>query len=308
MRYLQGLTPTPDFYAKATTANSDGFPIITSWDDPVQYSCQKNFLMGMGDTHTWCDKRLPGAEFTNTANGQCNLITGTNGQLADQGSLTSDSGVDVSVWTDKIDAKESAVSNMSTSSIQNGASYNMSGLSYWAAYHGIRPKNNLTSHTPSNTPADNIKVKSFIIDVLESKDLGINKQFWFAAKYGGADSFDASGNPVDWATTRTFSSPLPTFSGDWPKTLLPAGDPASMRAAVDSALATIAAESVSTTNPTPSVGNLAIQSGSGVNAYSTSFDPSTWGGDVVSNVIDVTDLSISTTPAWKASAKLPAWW
>jgi type IV pilus assembly protein PilY1 len=259
LRYLQGLPPTPDFFAKATIANGDGFPIITSWDDPVQYSCQKNFLMGMGDTHTWCDKRLPGAEFTSYANNQCRLITGTNGQLADQGSLSSDSDVDVSVWTDKIDAKETAVSNMSTSSIQNGASYNMAGLSYWAAYHGIRPMNNLTSHTPSTNPADNIKVKSFIIDVLENKDLGVNKQFWFATKYGGADSFDASGNPVDWSVKRTFSSPYPTFNnGDWPKTLLPAGDPEAMMAAVDAALATIDAESGTATSSAPRPGILRL--------------------------------------------------
>lgn len=52
LRYLQGLAPTADFYQAVTLANGDGFPMITSWDDPVLYSCQKNFVMGMGDTHT----------------------------------------------------------------------------------------------------------------------------------------------------------------------------------------------------------------------------------------------------------------
>ena len=34
----------------------DGFPVITSWDDPIQYSCQSNFILGIGDINTHADK------------------------------------------------------------------------------------------------------------------------------------------------------------------------------------------------------------------------------------------------------------
>ena len=68
MRYLRSKTaagaalgPTLDFYRGAKVSNADGFPVITTWDDPVLYSCQKNYIITMGDTHTWCDKRLPAA-------------------------------------------------------------------------------------------------------------------------------------------------------------------------------------------------------------------------------------------------------
>ena len=38
----------------------DGFPVITTWDDPIQYSCQRNFVLGIGDTNTNWDFNLPG--------------------------------------------------------------------------------------------------------------------------------------------------------------------------------------------------------------------------------------------------------
>ena len=43
LRYLRGLQPTTAFYTRATATSADGFPIIRSWDDPVQYWCQKNY-------------------------------------------------------------------------------------------------------------------------------------------------------------------------------------------------------------------------------------------------------------------------
>lgn len=80
LKYLRGLQPTTAFNSRATASNSDGFPVITTWDDPVQYWCQKNYIIAMGDTHTHCDKRLPGGTSTSYGAGQC---TG-NSQTSDQ--------------------------------------------------------------------------------------------------------------------------------------------------------------------------------------------------------------------------------
>jgi type IV pilus assembly protein PilY1 len=44
-------------------AYKDGFPVITSWDDPIQYSCQKNYIIGINDAFPHVDKRLPGTAF-----------------------------------------------------------------------------------------------------------------------------------------------------------------------------------------------------------------------------------------------------
>src|SRR5690606_32318800 len=55
--------PSPD---RATIDKSlDGFPVITSWDDSIQYACQKNVILGIGDTNTHADRNLPGATVTN---------------------------------------------------------------------------------------------------------------------------------------------------------------------------------------------------------------------------------------------------
>ena len=67
-------TPTFDFYSGAKSANSDGFPVITTWDDPVKYSCQKNYIIVMGDAHTWCDKRLPGGTYTSNLSTTCGCL------------------------------------------------------------------------------------------------------------------------------------------------------------------------------------------------------------------------------------------
>ena len=45
-------------------AFKDGFPVISSWDDPIQYTCQKNYIIGINDAFPHVDKRLPGTSFT----------------------------------------------------------------------------------------------------------------------------------------------------------------------------------------------------------------------------------------------------
>lgn len=73
LRYYKHLGPTPEYSSGLTTAMKDGFPVITSWDDPVQLSCQKNFIVAINDANPWLDKRLPGTYFTCGRAGQTGL-------------------------------------------------------------------------------------------------------------------------------------------------------------------------------------------------------------------------------------------
>ena len=50
---------TTDSDTRKTLA--DGFPVITNWGDPILYSCQKNFILGIGDVNTHADRDLPGS-------------------------------------------------------------------------------------------------------------------------------------------------------------------------------------------------------------------------------------------------------
>ncbi len=55
IRYFENLGNVPEWYQSATTAELDGFPAATTWSDPIAYSCQKNFVLGIGDDHTHVD-------------------------------------------------------------------------------------------------------------------------------------------------------------------------------------------------------------------------------------------------------------
>jgi len=306
LKYLRGgKQPTTDFYNGATSANSDGFPVIKQWDDPVLYSCQKNYIITMGDSHTWCDKRLPGGTYATDSTGACQAYTDANGNahLKDTGSLSGDTGVNVTTVTNAVGALE-GMSNLATTVTGAGssASYDIGGLAYWAASHNIRP--DLVGMQT---------VQSMVIDVQENQDCAYRSQFWLASKYGNPASYDANGN---WLASNNpamstilqptcSSRPAPVVSGNvsWPKNLLNAGNPPAMIASVQGAIATIAAQIGDEAALAQSAGSL--DTGTGAYLYRAIYNSGGWTGDVQALSID-TSGTIGATPAWTASSKLPS--
>jgi type IV pilus assembly protein PilY1 len=301
LKYLRGKTATPDFYKGAKVSNADGFPVITQWDDPVQYSCQKNYIITIGDTHTWCDKRLPGDSHSGNGNAACNAYTDGNGNAhaSDFGSLPNDAALNVSTLTSAVGALE-GVANLATNYTgAGGAGYGMAGLSYWAASQDFRPDLPGTQH-----------VQSYVIDVQESRDCGYRSQFWLTSKYGIPDSYDAAGA---WLTTNNpamgtavissggCASNAPPSSA-WPKNLLRAGDPQSMISSVRSALTTIAAQIGDEAALAQSSGTL--DTGTGAYIYRALYNSGGWQGDLQALAIDTTG-TVAAAPAWKASTRLP---
>lgn len=314
LKYLRHLSPTTAFYQGATPANADSFPVITQWDDPMLYSCQKNYIIAMGDTHTWCDKRLPGDTHTAANNSVCNAYTDGNGNShpADFGSLGGDSGVNVATETNYVGGLE-GLGNIATSYTGAGSSagYGMAGLAAWAARNDIR-----------SAPGDFVgtqSVSSFIIDVEEYRDCGYRSQYWLTAKYGDPSFYDSNGN---WLTTNnpwSASTTLPAgacSSGappgynaaggavTWPKNLLRAGDPLSMINSVKGAIATIVGQISDEAALAQSSGNL--DTGTGAYIYQAIFNSGGWTGEVKALPIDQSG-GVATTPDWTASSKLPAY-
>ena len=317
--------PTTAFYNGAKSATSDGFPVITTWDDPVKYSCQKNYIITMGDAHTWCDKRLPGGTYTTTGSSVCNAYTdgNSNSHPNDLGSLAGDTGIlgkingaTISAATGTADATNAVGAMEGMGGIAQsmtgagGASFYMAGLAAWAATNNIRP-----DLAPNSSP---MTVKTFVIDVQEDKDCAYKKQFWLTAKYGDPANYDASGL---WSSTAAWYNSLlgnsfPCNSGypsppnygsstaymQWPKNLLRAGDPVSMIASVKSALQTIAAAQGDEAALAQSAGTL--NTGTGAYIYQAGYNSGGWTGDVQALVITTTG-SFSTTPNWAASKMLP---
>ena len=66
-RYFRNLGNVSSYTsgAQGNATFKDGFPVIDFQagpaHDPILYSCQKNFILGIGDTNTHADSNLPGA-------------------------------------------------------------------------------------------------------------------------------------------------------------------------------------------------------------------------------------------------------
>lgn len=309
LKYLRGLSPTPDFYKGARASNSDGFPVITSWDDPVLYSCQKNYIITMGDSHTWCDKRLPGGSYASANNAVCNAYTDSNGNShsADSGALPGDSAVNVTTSTNTVGALE-GLGNIATNytGAGNAAGFGMAGLASWAASQDIRPDIPGSQH-----------VQTYVIDVEENKDCGYESQFWLASKYGLPNAYASDGswlaanNPSMGTTTlpagNCASRPPPGYVAGggnvgWPNNLLRAGDPLSLIASVKSALSSIVAQIGDEAALAQSSGTL--DTGTGAYIYRASYNSAGWQGDLQAISISTAGV-VNSTPAWRASAMLP---
>ncbi|WP_415889493.1 pilus assembly protein [Neptuniibacter sp. SY11_33] len=176
LRYFKNQGNIEEYYTKTPSHNSspgsaeirkwvDGFPVVRTWSDPIQYACQKNVVLGIGDVNTHRDKNLPG----NTS--------GTD-EPSKPSEVSSDNTVDVRTATDKIAALEgiSIDTGAASYSGRNNSAY-MAGLAYDANTSDIRPNDFAGTQT----------VQTYWVDVLENEVLRDkrNNQFWLTAKYGG---------------------------------------------------------------------------------------------------------------------------
>jgi len=335
LRYLRALTPTTAFSKDVTSTNDDNFPVITDWYNAdrelERYSCQKNYIITMGDKNTHCDKRLPGGTLTNSS-GQCNANANGTTQIADAGSLGGDS-IDVTTETNYVGAKDGMGNIGGVTSGSGGAgSYYIAGMASWAARNNIRP-----DKTDADWLAAKPRVKSFILNVEEGGDCSYHSQFWLAAKYGEPKAYDDGGNPSvagTWSNPATdtvlqdtksiWSKPIDIMANSctgglptgyatnvanngmpWPAGLLRGGDPANMIQSVKSALDEVAAQIGTESALAQSSGDLRT-SQIGAYVYRAIFGSQNWVGDVQAYLVSK-DGTIADTAAWKASNKLPAW-
>lgn len=144
----------------------DGFPIITDWkkEDPIQYYCQKNFVLGIGDTNTHRDRNVPG---TNTPDAE--------------GSVLPNFGEDSSFFNaHKSTGQVKKLQGMSGAADQNsgssGSNHYMAGLAFEANTKDLRP--NMQGKQT---------VQTYWVDVLES-GFSKNNKFYLASKFGGLDN------------------------------------------------------------------------------------------------------------------------
>jgi type IV pilus assembly protein PilY1 len=170
LRYLRNLPNVPAYtdLGSGSATNkyelADGFPVITTWDDPLQYWCQNSAILGIGDVNTHRDKDLKGT-------------TRTVEEPAMPGEVSGDT-IDVDAWTQKIATLEGFAINTPFSGRENSAY--IAGLAYWAHTQDLRPGTDLLTKNKQT-------VSTHWVDVREAQVLQPRtaNQYWLAAKYGG---------------------------------------------------------------------------------------------------------------------------
>ncbi len=298
LRYLKNQGPVPAWTAGvAGDANKtrlvDGFPVITRWDDPVQFSCQRNFVLGIGDTNTNWDRNLPGST-SFSAN-----------EPALPAEVSADNTTNAQTATNKIGSLHGLGGALGTTAVSSG-SYLIAGLAYDANTRDIRPDDAAKPQT-----AGKQTVRTYWLDVLEFGSYLKDNQYYLATKFGGfkvPKNFNPDTQAADlpqawWSTTATTVG-SGASSQARPDTYYTVADPSQMISGLRSAFASIASDlRAYTTSFTTALPRVAFD---GVASYATTYDASGWTGDLIASTatFDAGTGDPTITDAWSFRAKL----
>jgi type IV pilus assembly protein PilY1 len=324
LRYFKNLGNVSAYTNLSTAGSSDtasrwldGFPMITAWDDPIVYTCQSNFILGIGDVNTHRDANLYGSTIRSSL------------EPSLPSEVSADTSVDVATATNmvgKLEGKDNLANyygdSNSTTCANTGTqchSYYIAGLAYDSHTKDIR--SDLLGKQTVNT---------YWMDVLEGQVHRHKNQYWLATKYGGFTAptdfspYD-SGNDTStldestWYTntdTVTVGKPGLNYSTDVsgqnaaggidkrPDNYFPGNAPEVMKIGLSKAFAKIAAESSAATTTAFSPANRNTDS-LGVANYAASYDSANWTGKVIgSTLASNADGSTSITNVWDAQTIL----
>ncbi|MDP9965966.1 type IV pilus assembly protein PilY1 [Variovorax paradoxus] len=316
LRYMQGLSPSPDAISNITDTLRDGFPVYTDWSnlDPFgggrtntsSYACLKNNIVVIGDVNTHDGSRFPSSD---AANNIPNLSYWT-GVVQDF-----EKGVVRGYPDGAGTTRQTGNPNTANTNPKGDA---IIGYSYWAHTHDIRGTG-WTSTPAKQRPG--LRVKTFIFDVNEYGDQNnattrrTRNQFFTAAKYGGFESdssnlgskpFNTYGNPFrkedGTADNNVWQDPEnPGEAGTYylqssARGVLSAFDSIFSRASTTArsiAGSAVASQKLTANNK----------------IYQGSFDTSNWSGDLQAFGISAdanNNVSISSVATWSATERLAA--
>jgi type IV pilus assembly protein PilY1 len=295
----------PDVAAWTSTAGAsdadkikwtDGFPVIVSPPDPILYSCQRNFILGIGDVNAWADKNLPGRV-------QSEL------EPALEPEISADTTVDATKAANKVGELEGlgdiGSQGVPLDEFPRHNSYGIAGLAYDAHTKDIRPDVAGKANTTGMQTID-----TYWVDVQEYQQYLRNNQFYLATKYGGftvPPGYSTYGNttplPLSWWSTNGQTNdgvqPRPDnyYSGGRPDLAI-----IGLNSAFAKISAAIAAYTSSFSAAVPQV------SLSGNSSFSSRYDPNNWTGEVTAGNLsfDATTGEPSVTQTWNFTDVLAA--
>ena len=314
IRYFKNLPNVPEWTnVPAGTSDAtkitwtDGFPVITAPADPILYSCQRNFILGIGDANTHADKNVPGNSITTNEPAMPAAVQANT--WVDPTDKTFTIKVNAVDATNKIGVLEGLGSSLGTVNPYNGCCNNnstlMAGLAYDAHIRDIRGRP-ITASFPQPQTID-----TYWVDVQEYQTYKPNNQFYLATKYGG---FTVPGNYSYYNTDPTLL-PLSAWSTSGDKDLVSGqprpdnyysgGQPDLMKKGLDAAFSQIAsAIGRSTTSFSTSLPQVTV---AGNASFSSTYTGKDWTGELTANTLsfDATGAPIVPLPEnWKFTDKL----
>ncbi len=276
--YFRNLSFPTQYTNDLTAGRKDGFPVIASPSDPIIRSCQKNFILGLGDIYTHCDGNLPGSP--NNGGGTCN-----------SNANPTDSSVNTSSLWDSITTMEGDTTWVGGST--GGRPY-MAGLAWWANTTDIR-----SDLTGKQT------VSTYWVDVLENNNGGqgiaAKSQYWLAAKYGGFRQellSNNSSNPND-ARLSWDKEAVGTAGYGQPDTLFAGNNPQALKAGLRAAFADILARADDSSASSAAVTSNRQTSSSQI--IYAGYNPKDWTGSIRACSPTQNSAQCDTSPTWEAS-------
>ncbi|WP_243688512.1 Ig-like domain-containing protein [Geotalea toluenoxydans] len=146
--------------------------------DPIQFKCQKNFILILTDGESTMDRNLPGGNWQSSSNAN---------PIADN--VTSPNNFNVETWMDSIATQENITSQWATDANPSGGTYYLEGVAYWAHNTDMRSSVRGKNDIPGSQNITTYAVFAFD-DSAVGRDL-LKK----AAKYGGFNDYDHTGKP-----------------------------------------------------------------------------------------------------------------
>lgn len=287
-RYLRGM---PNIAAYTDTSSESqasrnklvgGLPVISNWKNsesdperPIQYSCQKNFFLGIGDTNTHND-----------------------------GNVASDATDDTLFSTNRFTKMRTAMHN-----IENGEGYTVNVSGSWKTDHIAvfaydANTNDLLPDLPGKQTAS-----TYWIDVLENDELKHrqNNAYWLAAKYGGfkvPEVFNPeTATSIPESTWWTSGKKLST-NDKQPDNFYEVSSAEGMVKSLTEAFANIQLEQRGNRS---SLALNSTQLEADSMAFQAQYVSGAWTGNLYGYEINPTTGALNAEAKWGAEEKLPAW-
>lgn len=269
LRYFKGQGNVDSYSNTSNNTEKDQFPVITNWEDPMQYACQKNVILGIGDVNTHQDHDVPYTDDT--------LAVGS--------------------YTKKLFDLEGITNKTASSEFTGrGNSAHIAGLAYYANTTDIR-----------GDLAGKQTISTYWVDVREGSTLlEKNKnQYWLAAKYGGfkvpedfglALNRTAALNPDWWRTT----TDILDTKDPRPDNFFVASDANNMVEGLRKAFAQISNEVQSTT---ASLASNSTRLETDTAVFQSRLDSRFWSGDLLARRVGNNGV-VAENAAWNAAQKL----